>query len=271
MRTSIENTFPTTDGSALFYRYYPARGPRPRGAILLFHRGHEHSGRVAHLVEQLDLPDFAFFAWDARGHGRSPGPRGDTPSVTTSVEDIQAFVDWVISHHAFTAEEVAVIGQSVAGALLAAWAHDYAPPIRAMVLAAPAFRIRLYVPFARAGLRLLRARRGNVFVNSYVKARHLTHDSERIASYDADPLITRAVSTNVLLGLHDLSKRVVDHRPYAASDRGPRLRGRCAATTRVLRATRRTDERAAYLRRLLPRCARRTGSRASPRQDPCVP
>jgi alpha-beta hydrolase superfamily lysophospholipase len=40
--------------------------PAPKGAILLFQRGHEHSGRMAHLVDELDLPDFAFFVWDAR-------------------------------------------------------------------------------------------------------------------------------------------------------------------------------------------------------------
>ena len=29
---------------------------------------------------ELGLPEYAMFAWDARGHGRSPGPRGDSPS-----------------------------------------------------------------------------------------------------------------------------------------------------------------------------------------------
>ena len=36
----------------------------------------------------------------------------------------------------------------------AAWVHDYAPPIRAMILAVPAFRVKLYVPFAIPFLRL---------------------------------------------------------------------------------------------------------------------
>ena len=42
--------------------------------------------------------------------------------------------------------------------------------------------------------------RGNFFVNTYVKAKFLTHDPERIASYDADPLITRPIAVNILLG-----------------------------------------------------------------------
>ncbi len=77
------------------------------------------------------------------------------------------------------------MAQSVGAVLVAAWAHDYAPRIRAMVLASPAFKVKLYVPFARQGLALLQKLRGNFFVNSYVKAQFLTHDPPRIASYDA--------------------------------------------------------------------------------------
>ena len=36
--------------------------------------------------------------------------------------------------------------------------------------------------------------RGNFFVNSYVKSKWLTHDPERMASFDTDPLIARAIS-----------------------------------------------------------------------------
>ncbi len=75
MRPVEEHTFRTHDGVELFYRYWPSVSAPPRGAILLFHRGHEHSGRVAHLADELNLPEFSIFAWDARGHGRSPGDR----------------------------------------------------------------------------------------------------------------------------------------------------------------------------------------------------
>src|SRR3546814_7464387 len=64
------------------------------------------------------------------------------------------------------------------------WVHDYAPRIRSLVLASPAFKVKLYVPFARPGLALMRRFRGNFFVNSYVKAKFLSHDPERVASYD---------------------------------------------------------------------------------------
>ena len=208
-RVPHEHHFNTHDGVSLFYRHWPATGAAPRGAIVLFHRGHEHGARMAHLVDELDLPDFDFFAWDARGHGKSPGQRGYSPSFATSVRDVQTFIQHIASAHGVPPEDIHVIAQSVGAVLVATWAHDYAPRVRGLTLASPAFKVKLYVPFARAGLGLMRKLRGLFFVNSYVKAKFLTHDPARIASYESDPLISRPIAVNILLGLYEAADRVV--------------------------------------------------------------
>ncbi|MDR2015885.1 MAG: bifunctional alpha/beta hydrolase/class I SAM-dependent methyltransferase [Azoarcus sp.] len=201
--------FATHDGVSLFYRRWPATVPARRGAIMLFHRGHEHGGRMAHLVDELNLPDFDFYAWDARGHGLSPGVRGDSPGIGHSVRDIQSFVDHLCNTFSLQEPDIAVVAQSVGAVLASTWAHDYAPRIRCQVLASPAFKVKLYVPFARPGLKLLQALRGNFFVNSYVKSKYLTHDPERQKSFDSDPLVSQAISVNILLGLYEAAERVV--------------------------------------------------------------
>ncbi|MDD1506060.1 bifunctional alpha/beta hydrolase/class I SAM-dependent methyltransferase [Pseudomonas sp. CNPSo 3701] len=203
------NTFTTHDGVSLFYRHWPAAETGPRRAIVMFHRGHEHGGRMAHLVEELGLQGFDFFAWDARGHGESPGERGDSPSFATSVRDVQTFIDHIAATYGIDTTDMVVLAQSVGAVVISTWVHDYAPKIRALVLASPAFKVKLYVPFARPGLKLMRAWRGNFFVNSYVKAKFLSHDPQRIASFEADPLISRPISVNMLLGLYDAAERVV--------------------------------------------------------------
>jgi len=208
-RVPHEHNFQTHDGVSLFYRRWPATGDARRGAVVLFHRGHEHGARMAHLVDELDLPGFDFFAWDARGHGKSPGQRGYSPSFATSVRDVQTFIDHIVSAHGVAPEDIHVIAQSVGAVLVATWAHDYAPRVRGLTLASPAFKVKLYVPFARAGLGLMHKLRGLFFVNSYVKAKFLTHDPERIASYESDPLISRPIAVNILLGLYEAADRVV--------------------------------------------------------------
>lgn len=211
MYNNSQHTFKTHDDTSLFYQrwssHIPTESPK---AIVLFHRGHEHSERMAHLVEELNLPEFDFFAWDARGHGKSPGQRGDAPSFSACVKDIQYFIQHIQENYGINPQDIAVIGQSVGAVLAATWVHDYAPKIRALCLASPAFDIKLYVPFAEPSLRLLNKIKGNFFIQSYVKAKMLTHDQSRAESYDTDPLIAKAISVRMLLGLYDASARIVD-------------------------------------------------------------
>src|SRR5256714_11759503 len=205
---AVEQTMSSWDGAQLFYRaWIPER--RTEKALLLFHRGHEHSGRWSEFVEMLGLDDIAIFAWDARGHGHSAGERGAAESFGTLVKDVDAFVRHVRDQHGFALENMIVLAHSVGAVAVAAWVHDYAPPIRAMILATPAFRVRLYVPLAIPGLRLKQKFIGPGYVKSYVKAKILTHDPAQAAQYEADPLIFRQIAVNVLIALHDTGTRLL--------------------------------------------------------------
>ncbi|WP_411696674.1 bifunctional alpha/beta hydrolase/class I SAM-dependent methyltransferase [Enterobacter pasteurii] len=204
-----ESTFATSDGEALYFRHWPATEGNGKKAIVLFHRGHEHSGRLQHIVDELVMPDAHFYAWDARGHGQSPGARGYSPSLARSVQDVDEFVRFVAKDAQVNLENIVVVAQSVGAVLVSTWVHDYAPKIRGMVLASPAFSVKLYVPFARTGLTLMRRIRGMFYVNSYVKGKFLSHDPERIASFEQDKLITRAIAVNILLDLYKTAKRIV--------------------------------------------------------------
>ena len=204
-----EHFFTSSDNTALFYRHWPALQPGAKKVIVLFHRGHEHSGRLQHLVDELAMPDTVFYAWDARGHGQTSGPRGYSPSLARSVQDVDEFVRFAASDSQVGLEEVVVIAQSVGAVLVATWVHDYAPAIRGLVLASPAFKVKLYVPLARPALALWHRLRGLFFINSYVKGRYLTHDRQRVASFNNDPLITRAIAVNILLDLYKTSERII--------------------------------------------------------------
>ncbi len=208
-RRAEEMYFNTADGTRLFYRFWPSSLRRERQALILFHRGHEHSGRLQHVVDELDLPEIAMFAWDARGHGHSVEEHDTHTTLGTLVRDVDAFVRHVSATYGIDMEDIAVLGQSVGSVLLATWVHDYAPKIRCMVLAAPAFDVKLYIPFARTILATIQRVVGNFHVKSYVKPGALTHDPERIASYQSDALIRRPISAKILLALYTAADRVI--------------------------------------------------------------
>lgn len=206
--TMTEHTMKTWDGVELFYRAWLPAQPTNK-AVLLFHRGHEHSARWQHVVELLRLEDTAIFAWDARGHGNSPGERGSAESLMTVIKDVDAFVSYVSQQHGIPLENMIVLAHSVGAVTVAAWVHDFAPPIRAMILGTPAFRVKLYVPLAVPLLRLKQKLFGPGHVKSYVKSKVLTHDAEQAAAYDADPAIFRQIAVNILLDLFDTSTRLL--------------------------------------------------------------
>lgn len=209
MRQVDESRFDSFDGQAIYYRRWPGGAPGPRRAVVLLHRGHEHSGRVAHLVDELDLPEHEFFAWDMRGNGRTPGARGDAPGFPALVRDLDCFVRHIGATHDIETASIAVIAQSAGAVVAAAWVHDYAPRLRALVLASPAFAVKLYVPFARPGLELHHRLRGNFFVKSYVRPHWLTQDPARVESYRTDALIAPQISVRVLLGMYETASRIV--------------------------------------------------------------
>src|SRR5215211_531913 len=201
---ATERTFTSWDDAELFYRSGIPNKATDK-ALLLFHRGHEHSGRWQETVDSLDLDDAAIFAWDARGHGHSTGDRGAAESLHDVIKDVDAFARHISEEFGVPIGNMIVLAHSLAAVTVTAWIHDYAPPIRAMILATAAFHVKLYIPFAIPALRILRPR----FVKSYVKSKMLTHDPEQAAGYDSDPLIFRQIAVNILLDLHDTAKRLL--------------------------------------------------------------
>lgn len=202
-----ELTAPLSDGIGLFYRAWIP--PGATRAVVLCHRGHEHSGRLAETAAAITPPGVAAFAWDARGHGRSPGRRGFAPGFARMVQDLDEFVHGISERHGIAMDRIVVVAHSVGAVVASAWVHDYAPGIRGLVLATPAFRVRLYVPFAVPLLRLLHRLRPEAVISSYVKAAMLTHDREQAAAYAGDTLISRDISNRILLEMHDAATRVV--------------------------------------------------------------
>src|SRR5260370_11280948 len=119
---ATEDAMTSWDGAELFYRsWIPAKAIDK--ALLLFHRGHEHSGRWQETVESLGLDDVAVFAWDARGHGGSAGERGAARSGYDGVKDVEAFARHITKEHVVRYEQTIVLAHSLAAVNVVAWVH----------------------------------------------------------------------------------------------------------------------------------------------------
>lgn len=88
-------TLRTDDGLTLATRRWRPHD-HPKAAVALVHGIGEHSGRYAHVATHLMLADYAVYAFDLRGHGRSEGePRVFVESFDEYVADLDRFLSHV--------------------------------------------------------------------------------------------------------------------------------------------------------------------------------
>ncbi|MDI1313392.1 bifunctional alpha/beta hydrolase/class I SAM-dependent methyltransferase [Prosthecobacter sp.] len=199
--------FTTDDGLALHYKTWNVAGASK--ALVLLHRGHEHADRWDTVVPHLKMPDTAIYAWEARGHGQSPGRRGHASGFMEYVRDLDTFFHHLQKVHGLVPERTVVVAHSVGGVVGAAWVHDFAPRIAGLVLATPALEVNLIVPGALTGIRMLQKVKPDATIKSYVQGSWLTRDAGAAAVYDADTLISKDISAKILVDLFDTAKRVI--------------------------------------------------------------
>ncbi len=159
-----------------------------RANVLLAHGFAEYAERyVAHyhqLVPKLNALGFNVYAFDLRGHGRSPGARGVTDMR-------EAVADHIAARRALAAEDkpLFLFGHSLGGLLTAASAAQDKSNIAGVILSAPALSIS-----APAHLRAI-AGVVSIFAPGArlvppLDADGLSRIPEEVAAYRKDPMIS---------------------------------------------------------------------------------
>ena len=200
-------TFTSFDAKALFYREWEHEAPSNGRILFLLHRGHEHSERLSEIAAHKAFEGYKIFSFDNRGHGHTEEKA--TYEFMNLVRDLDAFVAFVLEKEQKKYEDVFIVANSVAGVVATTWVHDYAPNIKGMALLAPAFKIKLYVPFAKVFLKAALFFKPDLNIKSYVKSTLLTHDFKEQQRYDSDALITPNIPAKQLTTLLDTAQRVV--------------------------------------------------------------
>jgi alpha-beta hydrolase superfamily lysophospholipase len=199
--------FTTDDGLALHYKTWNVQGASK--ALVLLHRGHEHADRWDTVVPSLAMPDTAIYAWEARGHGQSPGRRGHAAGFMEYVRDLDTFFHHLQKTHGLVPERTVVVAHSVGAVIAATWVHDFAPRIAGLVLATPALEVNLIVPGALTSIRAMQKLKSDATIKSYVRGSWLTRDLSAAATYDADKTISKDISAKILVDLFDSAQRVI--------------------------------------------------------------
>ena len=177
------------DGTALFTReWQPAHS---RGTVVLVHGLGEHIGRYAEVAENLQRAGWRVVGFDHRGHGQSPGPRGDTPQPLALLEDLACVIDATRQ-----SGPLVLLGHSMGGAVVARYAAEGlaarpAPWFRApdaVVMSSPALAVNMNF-FQRALLAFGERFAPGLPAGNGLSADWLSHDPRVVSAYRADPLV----------------------------------------------------------------------------------
>ncbi|HBQ96071.1 MAG TPA: hypothetical protein DD856_14495 [Sulfobacillus sp.] len=128
--------------SELFYQaWIPSR---PQLIVVGLHGAGQHSGWFGPLATHLVSQRMALYALDLRGFGRSSGLRGHVDRFENYLEDVDRFIHGIRSQ--LPSLPIILLGHSFGGTVAIRYAQERSTPIQALVVSAPALRIRLMIP-----------------------------------------------------------------------------------------------------------------------------
>ncbi|MEQ9365993.1 MAG: alpha/beta hydrolase [Leptospirales bacterium] len=203
--------FPGWDGTPLFYQCWLADDPA-RGRNLIIHHGiGEHSGRYQPVVDTFSGEQVNIFALDARGHGRSPGKRGDSRALADFVPDLECFFEFLKSE--FQVRQPVLLGHSMGGIVAIGFTLRFSNQwhLRSLVTSGAGLRPSLdFTQKIKATVgRLLRPLAPSLTVPIGLPLTLLSHDKQVIQSYDKDPLNHGMVSLQMGVGLMDAGEDLI--------------------------------------------------------------
>ena len=169
----------------LFWRIWEA--PKPRATLLLVHGLGEHSGRYDLFARALAREGTSVFSFDLRGHGRSPGPRGDVEAFPRLLEDLLAMEDEMTRQIPAGVPRF-LMGHSLGGLICIQRLQVFKGPYVGAVISAP--WLATAVPDWVRGLgRLLGVVLPEVPLPAGLDPKRLTRDEDMIEAWRRDPLI----------------------------------------------------------------------------------
>jgi alpha-beta hydrolase superfamily lysophospholipase len=176
------------DGLTLRLRRWPL--PHAERSVLLVHGLGEHSGRYTHVAAWFRARGFDVLAYDQRGHGLTPGPRGALAHHDDLLTDLTAVYSDYASRHA---RAPLLLGHSMGGLVAARAVLDRRITPAAMMLTSPALR-----SWSGKGMRKLASVLAAVLPNlplaNGLKVENLSHDDGVVAAYRRDPMVFRTIT-----------------------------------------------------------------------------
>ena len=172
-----------------FKIYYQAWVPdTPKAVIQLVHGGFEHSGRYQFVVNELIPEEYAIYADDHRGHGKSEGLRNYVDSFDQFIEDERLFYEIIKEQHPKL--PIFMLGHSLGSFIAIYFTKKYENLLHGLILSGtgtdPGKETSGFLKLIAKGFSKIAPK---MKFNPRINANFLSHDPEVVKSYKNDPLV----------------------------------------------------------------------------------
>ncbi|RJR30761.1 MAG: alpha/beta hydrolase [Desulfobacteraceae bacterium] len=198
---TLELGWRSKDGLDFFGRaWHPDQAAK--GVICLVHGLGEHVGRYEHAGAEFAEAGYALLGFDQRGHGRSDGPRGHTPSYDALMDDIGELLDQAEKH--YPGVPCFLYGHSMGGNEVINYGMRRNPPLLGVIATGPWLRLSFRPSAWQVALGRLMNKVAPAFTQaSKLDATAISRDSRVVEAYTNDPLVHDRISARLFVEMYD--------------------------------------------------------------------
>lgn len=181
-----EGTFSGAHQLELFYeRWQPDL--EPMAVLALVHGFGEHGGRYNYLVDYLVGRGYAVYAFDHRGHGRSPGARGHIQRWSDYRADVEAYLKLIGGQN--PGLPLFLLGHSLGGLIAADYVLHTPVGLRGVILSSPYLAQANISPALLALSRVFSFVYPALAINTKLDVNTISRDPVEVKRYAEDPLV----------------------------------------------------------------------------------
>ncbi|MBL7065598.1 MAG: alpha/beta hydrolase [Anaerolineae bacterium] len=181
-----ESTFSGFGELELYYQRWRPEG-KPKTALAIVHGFGEHSGRYGNVVDWFVPKGYAVYAFDLRGHGRSPSPRGYVNRWAVFREDVKAFLELV--HEQEPGRAIFLLGHSMGGLIVLEYALHHPEGLTGVIASGPTLAQVGISPSLMTLSKILSGILPRLTLDTKLDATAISRDPAVVEAYVNDPLV----------------------------------------------------------------------------------
>ncbi len=183
---------------------------KPKAVVCLVHGHGEHVGRYAHVGEAFTKAGYVLVGFDERGHGKTTGSRGHTPSYDALMNDISDFLLQMETRYPKLPRFL--YGHSMGGNEVINYVLRRKPSFAGVIATDPWLKLAFDPPALQVALgRMMNNIAPGFTQKSGLDTAALSHDPNIVKAYNDDPLVHDKISARLFVGMYETGLWALDH------------------------------------------------------------